>query len=167
MLKDFGLKLTSPRLKVLEAFFSSDRGITYSEILEFTSKAVDRVTIYRTLKSFEDIGFIHRIIGASDVPTYALSINAISATQTNFKQHLHFCCTKCHGVFCLYDHAMPTVILPGQYQVHSLNLTLTGLCRTCNFSLADPDWPILLWWLSANQVGKEKRFNQSLKNTIL
>jgi Fur family ferric uptake transcriptional regulator len=132
MLKCFGLKLTSPRLKVLEAFFSSDRGITYSEILEFTSKAVDRVTIYRTLKSFEDIGFIHRIIGVSDVPTYALSISAINAPKYNFKQHLHFCCVKCNGVFCLTDHAMPPVIIPEQYKVHSVSLTVVGVCQSCN-----------------------------------
>jgi len=139
MLKKYGLKLTSPRLKVLEAFFSSDRGITYCEILEFTSKTVDRVTVYRTLKSFEDIGLIHRIIGANDVPAYAMSIGTGSARQAGFKQHLHFCCTKCHGVFCLTDHTMPSIILPEPYQVHSMNLTIVGLCRSCNFSADDPD----------------------------
>jgi Fur family transcriptional regulator, ferric uptake regulator len=138
MLKKYGLKLTSPRLKVLEVFFSSDRAVTYCEILEFNAKAVDRVTVYRTLKSFEDIGLIHRIIGASDVPAYALSIGKGSA-RAGFKQHLHFRCTKCHGFFCLNDHAMSTIIFPEPYQVHSMNLTIIGLCRTCNFSANDPD----------------------------
>jgi Fur family transcriptional regulator, ferric uptake regulator len=139
MLKKYGLKLTSPRLKVLEVFFSSIRAVTYCEILEFTAKTVDRVTVYRTLKLFEDIGLIHRIIGASDVPAYALSIGTDSTRQAGFKQHLHFCCTKCHGVFCLNDHSMPSIILPEPYQVHSMNLILTGLCRACNFSADDPD----------------------------
>ena len=138
MLKEYGLKLTSPRLKVLEVFFSSDRGITYCEILEVNAKTVDRVTVYRTLKLFEDIGLIHRIIGASDVSAYALSVGKGSA-QAGFKQHLHFCCTKCRGVFCLNDHAMPTIIFPEPYQVHSMNVVITGLCLTCNFSADDPD----------------------------
>jgi len=138
MLKMYGLKLTSPRLKVLEVFFSADRAVTYGELLEFNAKIIDRVTVYRTLKVFEEIGLIHRINGTSDGPAYALSTRTGSA-QTGFKQHLHFCCTKCHGVFCLNDHAMPTIILPELYQVHSMNLILTGLCRTCNFSADDPD----------------------------
>ncbi len=139
ILKEYGLKLTSPRLKVLKVFFSSDRAVTYFEILEFTAKTVDRVTVYRTLKSLEDIGLIHRIIGASDIPSYALSIGAGSAQKVGFKQHLHFCCRKCHGVFCLNNHAMPSIILPELYKVHSMDLIITGLCRTCNFSADDPD----------------------------
>jgi Fur family ferric uptake transcriptional regulator len=139
LLKKFGLKLTLSRLKILEIFFSSNRAITYSEILEFTSKAVDRVTIYRTLKSFEDIGVIHRVLGVSNVPTYALSIRLTSPPLLDFRQHLHFCCVKCHGVFCLNDHAMPSVIIPEQYKVHSISLTVFGICQICNLPPIDSE----------------------------
>lgn len=136
MLKKCGLKLTSPRSKVLEAFYLSDRAITYGEILEFAAKTIDRVTVYRTLKSFEDIGLIHRIVGASDVPAYALTGDGTQ--QSGFKQHLHFCCTRCHGIFCLNDHAMPSVSLPDPFRVYSMSLIITGLCQSCNLSADDP-----------------------------
>jgi Fur family ferric uptake transcriptional regulator len=136
ILKKYGMKLTSPRSKVLEAFYLSDRAVTYCEILEFAAKTIDRVTIYRTLKSFEDIGLIHRIVGASEAPAYALSVG--SAQQLEFKQHLHFGCTKCQGVFCLNDYGMPSVSLPEPFRVHSMSLIITGLCRSCNLSADDP-----------------------------
>jgi len=138
MLKKHGLKLTPPRLKVLEVLISADRAVTYSEILEANGKTVDRVTVYRTLKILEDIGLIHRIMGAGDVPVYAPSTGKDNARQTGFKAHLHFYCTKCQGVFCLDDHAMPSVILPEAYQVHAINLILTGQCRVCNFPVNNP-----------------------------
>ncbi len=136
LLKKNGLKLTSPRLKVLEVFFSADRAVTYGEILAIV-KAIDRVTIYRTLKLLEDIELIHLITGPGDGPAYALSTRK-GGTQTGFKQHLHFCCTQCHGIFCLTDHAVPVITLPERYQVHSMNLVVNGLCRACNFSADDP-----------------------------
>ena len=132
LLSKHRLKLTSPRLKLLEVLWSSERAITHAELLMNADSSVDRVTIYRTLKLLEDIGFIHRIMGAGEVPVYALSFR-----KNGFKEHLHFACTKCHGVFCLHDHPMPPVMLPEQYQLHSLNLTLTGLCDTCNASVND------------------------------
>jgi len=128
------LKLTSPRLKLLNILCSSDRAVTYAELLMSSDNPFDRVTVYRTLKLLEEIGLIHRIMGAVEVPVYALSVG-----KNGFKEHLHFACTKCHGVFCLPDHAMPLVKLPEQYQLHVLNLTLTGLCDTCNASGNDPD----------------------------
>lgn len=138
ILKAYGLKLTLPRSKMLEVFFLADRAVTYGEILEFTAKTVDRVTVYRTLKALEAIGLIHRINGVGDGPAYALSIRTGSG-NAGFKQHLHFCCTNCHGIFCLNEHAMPTIILPEPYQVHSMSLIISGLCRTCNLSANDPD----------------------------
>jgi len=135
ILKEHRLKLTSPRSKVLEVLFSSDRALTYSEIMATCARTVDRVTVYRTLKLFEEIGLIHRITGVNDMPNYALSIRADGTPQPIHQQHLHFYCTCCQGVFCLQDHDLPALELPERYQVHSMNLTITGLCSACNLRI--------------------------------
>jgi Fur family ferric uptake transcriptional regulator len=131
MLKPYGLKLTLPRLKVIEVFLANDKAVTYGEVLRLTEETFDRVTIYRTLKSFEDLGIIHRIVGANSSPNYALSGAGKTNTEKPRRQHLHFSCIKCNGVYCLDDHLVPQVILPDIYEVHSLNMIVIGICNKC------------------------------------
>jgi Fur family ferric uptake transcriptional regulator len=45
-----------------------DKAFTAAELLVLTVSIFDRGTVYRTLRSFEDIGIIHRIIGANSSP---------------------------------------------------------------------------------------------------
>jgi Fur family ferric uptake transcriptional regulator len=134
LLKPFGLKLTLPRLKLLEIFSSYDKAITAVELLALTNRIFDKVTVYRTLKSFEDIGIIHRILGANSSPSFALSAHDV-CSEKSAKQHLHFSCIKCNGVYCLDDLSVPSVILPAMYEIHSLNMLVVGICRCCNQSL--------------------------------
>lgn len=98
--------------------------MTFNEILEFTDNAIDRVTLYRTLKSFEILGVIHRVVGVEDVTTYALLQNENNLSPADLKSHFHFCCTECNGIFCLNDYQIPRITLPNQYLIHSLNLTI-------------------------------------------
>jgi Fur family ferric uptake transcriptional regulator len=131
LLKPHGLKLTLPRLKLLEIFFSNDRALTQAELLRLTEQIFDRITVYRTLKSFEEIGIIHRIVGTNGSVNYAVSDKNNTNSETLHKQHLHFSCLKCNGVYCLDDHLVPSVTLPSVYEVHSINMTVTGICSKC------------------------------------
>jgi Fur family ferric uptake transcriptional regulator len=129
LLKPYGLKLTLCRFKLFEIFLSKDRAITYTEILQLTEHSIDRVTVYRTLKAFEDLGVIHRVIATDGSSNYALSQ---ADNKTNANQHLHFNCIKCHGVFCLDDQQVPAVSLPAAYEVHALTMTVVGICKKCS-----------------------------------
>ncbi|WP_179412722.1 Fur family transcriptional regulator [Mucilaginibacter sp. E4BP6] len=131
LLKPYGLKLTLPRLKVIEIFLSNDRAVTTGELLRIMEETFDRVTVYQTLKSFEDMGIIHRIVGAANASNFALSSIFKKNPELLFKQHLHFSCIKCQGVFCLDDKSIPTVTLPSIYEVHSLNMVIVGICDRC------------------------------------
>ena len=134
LLKPYGLKLTLPRLKLLEIFLSNNKAVTYGELLRLTEETFDRITIYRTLKSFEDLGIIHRILGINSSPNYALS--AISSIKEIYHQHLHFSCIKCGGVYCLNDQLVPAVTLPEIYKVLSLNMIVIGICEKCNNTIS-------------------------------
>jgi Fur family ferric uptake transcriptional regulator len=132
LLKPYGLKLTLARLKVLEIFLSNDKALTYAELLQLTEQVFDRVTVYRILRSFEDLGIIHRIVGANSSVNYALSIISKADKKKSQEQHLHFSCIKCNGVYCLDDQLVPSITLPDIYEVHSLNMVVVGICRICN-----------------------------------
>lgn len=131
LLKPYGLKLTLARLKVLEIFLSNDKAVTYAELLRLTEQVFDRVTVYRILRSFEDLGIIHRIVGATSSVNYALSIISMAGKKNPRQQHLHFSCTRCHAVYCLDDQLAPSVTLPDNYEVHSLSMIVIGICRIC------------------------------------
>ncbi len=131
-LKQYGLNLTLTRLKVLEVFLTKDRAVTYGELLKLTDKALDRITVYRTLKMFEELGIIHKIYTVSGLPNYALSNFEDERIIPNINQHLHFSCIKCKCVYCLDDQLVPAITLPDVYEIHSLNMVVIGVCRNCN-----------------------------------
>jgi Fur family transcriptional regulator, ferric uptake regulator len=131
LLKLYGLKLTLTRLKVLEVFFANDRAVTTADLLRLTEDAFDRVTMYRTLKAFEDMGIIHRIVGANNSTNYALSGFGKTHPDLRRAQHLHFSCIQCQGVFCLDGQSIPVITLPDIYEVHSLNMMVVGICDKC------------------------------------
>jgi Fur family ferric uptake transcriptional regulator len=135
LLKAHGLKLTLTRLKVLEIFLSNNKAVTYGEMLRLTEDVFDRVTIYRTLKLFEDLGIIHRIFGLNISPIYALSGLGKAHHEKSYQQHLHFSCIKCNGVYCIDDQLVPSITLPDLYKVYYLNMVVVGICQKCNDSI--------------------------------
>ena len=135
LLKPYGLKLTLIRLKLLEIFLSSDTALTFAELLCLTNKVFDRVSVYRTLKAFEDAGIIHRVIGVTSSPSYALSALGKLTKESDHPQHLHFRCTKCNCVYCLHDYRAPSITLPDGYEGYTLSIIVVGTCRICNEKL--------------------------------
>jgi Fur family ferric uptake transcriptional regulator len=136
LLKPYGLKLTLTRLGLIEIFLCNDTALTYAELLRLTHEVFDRVSVYRTLKTFEEAGIIHRIVGGGNSPSYALSHLGKPVKEPNHPQHLHFSCIKCNCIYCLDDQQVPSVTLPDIYEVHSLSMIVIGICRNCNQNLS-------------------------------
>ena len=87
---------------------------------------MDRVTIYRILKSFEEDGLIHKIVDENSKSHYAL---CQECTSHHVHNHMHFQCTNCEKVECLdYDLEVP---MPNGYQLKSMQLIASGLCKDC------------------------------------
>lgn len=133
LLSGHKLRKTTFRQQVLSVFLKAfPKALTRNEIeetLEQTLK-VDRVTLYRTLKSFEDAGLIHLAIDNSDEQRYALC----STDCTNHQhqdQHAHFYCTQCNQTVCLEAVSIPKVQVPVAYQLKDTQLVLSGICKDC------------------------------------
>lgn len=132
ILNSHGLKSTMPRMEVLEVFFLQTKAISFGQLLKATKKTVNRVTIYRTLHSLEEIGLIQRIAGPNHNQQYALSFSEKDHLDLSTRQHLYFSCVRCRTVSVLDRLNIPFIPVPESYLVQAINLTVTGICENCN-----------------------------------
>ncbi|NVO31976.1 Fur family transcriptional regulator [Hymenobacter lapidiphilus] len=129
-LSQHGLRQTPVRRSVLQVLADAAFALSGSEIEQQLPAGTDRITLYRTLKSFEESGLIHRVIDSTDVVRYAACSIECSA-KAHFDNHVHFKCTICQHIYCLNQVAIPAVTLPAQFQVVSRDYLLAGVCREC------------------------------------
>ena len=124
------LRQTPVRRAVLQVLGDSPYALSGSEIEQKLGADTDRITLYRTLKSFEENGLIHRVIDASDIIRYA-SCSIECSAHAHFDNHVHFKCTACQHVYCLNQVAIPSVTLPDKFEAQTRDYLLAGVCREC------------------------------------
>ena len=91
----------------------------------------ERTTLYRTLKTFEEHGVVHKIDDGSGGTKYALcEENCRCDLDTDL--HLHFHCNNCGETVCLTNHKIPQINLPEGYLAEDVNLVVKGICEKCN-----------------------------------
>ena len=131
ILKDHGLRITKTRMAILEQFLTHNAALTHSDIEEKIMD-MDRITLYRTLKSFEEKGVIHRAIDGTDKSRYALCESSCTEHAHHHDSHVHFHCNHCEQTFCIDGVSIPTFSTPAGYQVKSSDVVLNGVCPTCS-----------------------------------
>lgn len=129
-LKEHGLRVTEAREVVMEAFRDSEQALTISDIRDRIGDDQDRITLYRTLKSFEEAGLIHRIPDEEHSVKYALCPESCHPGDHDH-HHAHFTCKVCGKTRCIYDVFVPRVATPQGIRVESAELILTGVCENC------------------------------------
>ncbi len=130
VLTNYELKRTTCRLEVLEILFNSKQALTQSDIEKYVSPSHDRVTVYRTLKSFLEKGLIHKVLDDGGGVKYALCSEC--AKDFHNHEHVHFKCKNCHKTLCLDNVAIPKINLPDGYKVDEKNLLIQGVCQNCS-----------------------------------
>lgn len=121
---------TANRMLVLDFMLDQRSAISLSDI-EKGLAPTDRVTIYRTLKTFEDKGLVHSIEDGTGIPKYALCAEDCDA-QGHQDLHLHFYCNNCKETYCLPKIQVPKVNLPDNFKAAEVDLLIKGLCDRCN-----------------------------------
>ena len=66
----------------------------------------DRITIYRTLKTFEQKGIVHSINNGTGEVKYALCDEYCTAVA-HTDQHPHFQCERCEKITCIDRKELP------------------------------------------------------------
>ena len=130
LLEDNSLRKTTVRKKVLELFMKSKEALSLSDI-EGEFEKLDRITLYRTLKTFENKGIIHRAVDGTNHPKYAMCI-ADCSEHSHYDNHAHFHCTSCGKTICLESVQVPKIPnLPEGFIVEDTALIISGKCEGC------------------------------------
>lgn len=130
ILKDFRLRKTSSRSEILNLFIAHPHALSYSDIEKEVAASYDRVTVYRTLKTFLDKGVVHKVLDDAGSLKYALCKDHCTSGE-HHHEHVHFKCVNCGLTNCLEDVKIPTVQLPKGYRARELNLLIQGSCSKC------------------------------------
>ncbi|PWS29175.1 Fur family transcriptional regulator [Pedobacter yonginense] len=128
-----GLKRTGARLQVLEILSNRNSATSQPYLENVVGKDIDRVTLYRILKAFEEKGIIHKVIDNQGTANYAICSDGCSANRHE-DGHVHFNCSKCLRVYCLDEVKIPTLKLPKDFKVEQVNLIVSGICSRCRAS---------------------------------
>jgi Fur family ferric uptake transcriptional regulator len=129
LLKKSDLRVTSVRSDVLKVFIDASTAID-THTVEASFDNIDRITLYRTLKTFEEKGLIHSVVDSNGVTKYAMCEDGCTSDHKH-DEHVHFHCQKCDEVVCLDGLKVPSLDLPKGYKADKANLIVTGLCDKC------------------------------------
>lgn len=129
ILKDFKLRSTPSRAAILDAFLNHRYALSHGDLEKEIPASFDRVTVYRTLKTFLDRGLIHKVLDDAGGMKYALCNDACSSAH-HHHDHVHFKCTRCGQTNCLQVE-IPAIALPKGYQADDVNLLIQGVCVNC------------------------------------
>lgn len=131
LLRNNKLKVTQPRLRVLEILSATNVAVSQPDLEKIVGSETDRVTLYRILSSFEEKGILHKIFDLNGTATYAICSADCSADH-HHDQHIHFICSSCNSVLCLDEVHVPTFPLPTDFSLQSVSINAVGLCANCN-----------------------------------
>lgn len=129
-LKDLNIRKTPIRMEMLEIFLSATGKALAHKDIEAELEDPDRITVYRTLKTFEQKGLIHQVMDGTGVSKYAICIDDCS-DHMHHDAHAHFRCDKCGKTTCLDGELTLPSDIPADYEVKQAHLILEGLCASC------------------------------------
>ncbi|MCZ6501696.1 MAG: ferric iron uptake transcriptional regulator [Gammaproteobacteria bacterium] len=129
-LKDAGLKITLPRIKILQILESSDvRHVSAEDVYKLLLESGEEIglaTVYRVLTQFEQVGLIarHHFEGGHSV-----------FELTPESHHDHIVCIKCGKVEEFADDEIEfrqkAVAKKLGFELTHHNLNMYGLCPDC------------------------------------
>lgn len=131
ILKDHQLRVTSCRKDVLETFLKKNIALSHSDLEEDLKENFDRVTIYRTLKTFLDSDLIHKVLDDTGVTKYALCHHN-AAEKHHDHEHVHFKCDVCGETKCIAEISLPNIDLPKGFIAKEKSLLIQGTCDRCS-----------------------------------
>lgn len=118
---------TSMRILVYDFLNGQSVALSLTEIEKHFYNA-DRVTIYRTLKTFEEKGIVHSV-QENNTTKFILCHDGCDE-QTHKDGHLHFYCKICRQTTCKEDFIIPESQAHA-YRIDEIRLFAKGICEHC------------------------------------
>ena len=124
------LKKTEIRALTLQLLSESNHALSHQNLEKKLGPKFDRVTLYRTLNTFEEKGIIHRIIDDLGVAQYALCLEDCH-DHHHEDEHVHLQCSVCKRTFCLHNTLLPQMQFPSSVKITSYKILAEGVCEDC------------------------------------
>ncbi len=131
LLKDYQLRLTDCRIDVLDFLLVNQRAVSQPELEQQLSDRFDRVTLYRTLNTFNEKGLIHEVTDTSGTMKFALCGEACHGSDHHHHEHVHFHCTQCNQTVCINEVDVPHLSLPTGFKPQKFSFIIEGICQSC------------------------------------
>ncbi|CAM1347800.1 MULTISPECIES: Fur family transcriptional regulator [Tenacibaculum] len=130
LLESKEIRVTAMRLLIYKFLAQKQIAVTLSDI-ENAFEKIDRTTLYRTIKTFEENVIVHQIDDGTGITKYALCEQGCKCdVETDL--HLHFHCNNCNETICLTDHKIPQISVPEGFVSENVNLVVKGVCDKCS-----------------------------------
>lgn len=122
------LRITACRKEIIQEFLIKQVALSHSDLENSLDSQFDRVTIYRTLKTFLDKDVVHKVLDDSGSTKYALCSHE---EEDHNHEHVHFKCEICGETTCLEAITLPSIKLPAGFQKKEMSLLVQGICSKC------------------------------------
>ena len=129
LLQEKQVKPTAMRLLVLDFLSKQQAAVSLNDV-EAAFHRADRITLYRTLKTFEEKGLVHSITDGTGSVKYALCEEGCACAPEDL--HVHFHCNRCGETFCLPKSRIPEIPLPVNFRQEEISLVMKGTCSSCS-----------------------------------
>ncbi|MEM6843466.1 MAG: transcriptional repressor [Bacteroidota bacterium] len=128
ILKQYGQRITDGRVALLKLLMKKPQAFALTEIEKQLSISIDRVTIYRTLHTFESVGLLQKVIDSKGVGRYMFN----QTNHHNIDTHPHLRCNECGKVVCL--PCLPKEYLASleKYEIGEMYFLMEGTCLDCS-----------------------------------
>jgi Fur family ferric uptake transcriptional regulator len=131
LLRTHSLSRTNIREEILDVFLEEQQALSMHELKQKMNTQCDRVTLYRNLKKFTQVGILHEVYLDKQDSKYIIPENIVNP-QKEYSEHLHFKCVHCELVQCLTDQEITSVQLPKGFKKLEANFVVYGICPKCN-----------------------------------
>ena len=129
ILQSHKLRITECRQEIIREFLDKQVALAHSDLEDALDSQFDRVTIYRTLKTFVDKDVVHKVLDDSGATKYALCSHE---EEVHNHEHVHFKCEICGETTCLESITLPNIKLPKGFKKKEMSLLVQGICNKCH-----------------------------------
>jgi len=125
-LKAHGHSVTQPRIQVFETLQQTDEPLTVVELSERLTD-IDKVSVYRTVDTFERLGIIHRVWNGFK--------SKVELSEPFSSHHHHFTCMKCGRTLSLKSEELEQTMRDFEtthgFILVKHSVELSGYCSDC------------------------------------
>jgi Fur family ferric uptake transcriptional regulator len=130
LLASAGVRVTPIRRAVLGSLLQVRSPLSHGELSALTElRALDRVTLYRTLHVLRKAHLVHAVQGMDGTWRFCAHAPQRGGCPGN---HPHFLCETCGRMWCLAGQRLPQVEVPEHLTVRGKQLVVYGVCEQCS-----------------------------------